>query len=89
MIETRQVTLGTATATAIATADDMPQHIYIHNQASNSSSDIFIGGQGVTITTGLEIPHDAQFQMVLAAGDTLYAIASHDSPVIDIMQIKM
>ena len=89
MIETRQVTLGTATPTAIATADDMPQHVYIHNAASNSSSDVFIGGEGVTIMTGLEIPHDAQFEMILTPGDTLYAIASQGSPDIDIMQIKM
>ncbi len=88
MIETRQVTLGTATPIAIATADDMPQHVYIHNAASNSSSDVFIGNQNVTTATGLEIPHDAQFEMILAPGDTLYAIASQGTPDIDVMQIK-
>lgn len=89
MIETRQVTLNTTTAVQIATPDDSPQHVYIHNQASNNASDVFVGGSAVTITTGLEIPHDSQLAIVLGAGDALFAISSFDAPVVDVLQVKL
>lgn len=63
--------IGTA-ASVICPADSNPQNFHVHN---NSSHSVYVGGSGVTTTTGLVVLKQQTEEFYIVPGDTLYAIS--------------
>lgn len=78
-----QVTVGT-TATPIDGADRNPMRIVIHN--NDNTKNLYVGGQDVTITTGLEVDKHGQLELILNPNETIYAVT--DSGTVQMSYLK-
>ncbi|MFZ9703446.1 MAG: hypothetical protein ACO3B7_04545 [Candidatus Limnocylindrus sp.] len=87
MIQTAHFAIGT-TSVQIATPDDNPQIVIIHDHDHTSSDDVFIGGPDVTIANGLHLPKTETITVHLDAGDSLYAVADGGSIEVHVLQTK-
>ena len=65
--------IGTAVVNVVG-EDENPQHVYLHN--SEGTNSIWVGGENVTTTNGYEIEKKLTFEITIAPGDKLYAVAS-------------
>ena len=73
-----QVSVGTA-ATVIPFTSHMPWFIDVHND--DNADNLWVGGPGVTSTTGLQVNKLEHFSFNLSALDRVYAVstkAGHD-----------
>jgi hypothetical protein len=74
MLETKQVTVGTA-AVEIFGKQDNPVQLILHNGEKSSNNFIwFGGGSAVTTSTGAHLDNAATYQIVLKPGNELWAI---------------
>ena len=74
MLETKQVTVGTA-AVEIFGKQDNPVQLILHNgEKSNNNFIWFGGGSAVTTSTGAHLDNAATYQLVLNPGNELWAI---------------
>jgi hypothetical protein len=74
MLETKQVTVGTA-AVQIMGMQDNPVQLILHNGEKSSNEYIwFGGGSAVTTSTGAHIDNAGTYQLVLKPGNELWAI---------------
>ena len=87
MIITSHHAVGTARV-QIATPDDNPQIVLVHDHDHTSSDDVFIGGPDVTISNGLHLPKTETITINLDANDSLYAVADGGSVEIHVFQTK-
>jgi hypothetical protein len=71
-ISSTQVTVGT-TATLLVTGDHDGCRVLIHKQQQHT---IYLGGAGVTTSTGFLFDHDGTIDMALRAGESLYAVCT-------------
>ena len=62
------------TATPIDGAHNQPMRITIHN--NDNSTNIYLGGEGVTITTGLLLLKEQSYQFVLNPLEQIYAVSN-------------
>ena len=74
MISNTQITLGTA-AVQIVTPSVMGQYVTLHNHTKSSNEYIFVGGTGVTSTTGVHIDPGDTLQLNLLPLESLYAVS--------------
>ena len=74
MLETKQVTVGTA-AVEIFGKQDNPVQLILHNGVKSSNEFIwFGGGSAVTTSTGAHLDNASTYQLVLNPGNELWAI---------------
>jgi hypothetical protein len=73
LITSGQVAVGTV-ATEIPETCTMPFRLKIHND--DNSDDLFLGGPGVTTSTGMRVNKLEQLQVRLAPLDKVYAVSS-------------
>ena len=74
MLETKQVTVGTA-AVEIFGKQDNPVQLILHNGEKSSNEFIwFGGGSAVTTSTGAHLDNASTYQLVLQPGNELWAI---------------
>ena len=74
MLETKQVTVGTA-AVEIFGKKDNPVQLILHNGVKSSNEFIwFGGGSAVTTSTGAHLDNASTYQIVLKPGNELWAI---------------
>jgi hypothetical protein len=71
-ISSTQVTVGTS-ATLLVTADNDGCRVLLHKQQQHT---IYLGGAGVTTSTGFLFDHDGTVDISLKAGDKLYGVAA-------------
>jgi hypothetical protein len=83
-ILTGQVT-ATTSAAAIGTSSPNPFTLILHNESA--TNDIFLGGSGVTSTTGFSLHSNSTISLPMTAGDQLYAITGTGSHLISWMKI--
>lgn len=83
-----QYTVAESTRVLIASADNMPQDVIIHEADHSSSTTTFIGDSAVTGTTGLHIHNGETLQLTLRPGDELYAYSTQGAPVVHVIQIQ-
>jgi len=83
-----QYTVAEGTRVRIASADNMPQDVIIHEGDHAASTNTFLGDSAVTATTGLHIHNGETLSMILRPGDELYAFSSQGDPVIHVIQIQ-
>ncbi len=82
-----RVTVGT-TATLLAQAGTDRDGINVIIQsAKGGSTEVFIGGAGVTTTSfGKVIDPDENFQIALASGEALYGIVSSGTQIVNVLK---
>lgn len=79
-------TLGTASATKIATASINPQHVTLHNMSKSGNEFIHIGGvSSITTTNSIHIDPGETLQLMLLPNEELYAIAATGTPPIGVL----
>jgi hypothetical protein len=79
MPQTSQITV-TTTATLLVTANRADQMVYLHSKHS-----VYIGGPGVTSSTGYLMDNGDKLSMMLSDNESLYAIAGAGSGVMQVM----
>ncbi|HEY7824109.1 MAG TPA: hypothetical protein VIG24_14810 [Acidimicrobiia bacterium] len=72
-ISSGQIAVGTV-ATEIPETCTMPFRLEIHND--DNTDDLYIGGSGVTTTTGMKVNKLEQLQVRLAPLDRVYCVSS-------------
>ena len=72
-ITSGQVAVGTV-ATEIPETCTMPFRLEIHND--DNTDDLYLGGPGVTTSTGMRVNKLEQLQVRLAPLDKVYAVSS-------------
>ena len=82
MLRSASYTVG-ITATHIITAGSSPLLLNIH---SDSNTDVFLGGEDVTLTTGYHMRKEDTLSMTLHSGGILYAISSVPTTLIVMSQ---
>jgi hypothetical protein len=71
-MKSTKVTVGT-TATLIIPSDNLNRWVYIHN---GGGAKIYLGGSGVTTTTGFHVANNESAEFFLPEKETLYAIVA-------------
>lgn len=80
MITSGQTTVGTATPVQIDGSSVNPSYLTIHN--NDNTKVLYLGGTGVSSTTGLKLLKEETLQFRLNPGEALYAISDSGSHVI-------
>lgn len=68
-------------------ADNMAQHVFVHEADHSESTEAIIGGPGVTASTGLHIHAADTLMFELNPEDQLWAISNQGAPVLHVLQI--
>jgi len=76
---TAQVTV-TTTPTLLVTANRADQMVYLHSKHA-----VFVGGPGVTSSTGYQMDNGDKLSMMLSDNESLYAISSSGSGTVQVM----
>jgi hypothetical protein len=85
MITTGQLTVGT-TSVAVDSSSVGVFSLTIHN--GSNTSNIFLGSETVTASTGLELHSHAYVTIQMLPGDTLYAVSSTGTHDISWMKVS-
>jgi hypothetical protein len=76
MLETKQVTIGTAAVQILGTQDN-PVQVILHNGEKSGNNYIwFGGGSAVTTSTGAHLDNADTYQLVIQPGNELWAITN-------------
>ena len=81
-------TVPEGTRVAIASADNMPQQVTIHEADHSESSTLLLGNDTVDNTNGLHLHSADTLQFVLRPGDVLYAYSAQGTPTVHVLQIQ-
>lgn len=74
-ISSVQYLVGT-TAVEICTPDRQGIKVWVHNDDRSAGHDVFVGGNGVTITTGMRLSAGETIMLALDPGDGLSAVSN-------------
>lgn len=80
-------TIGTV-AVQIVPADNMAQHVCIHNHEHASNSEIYIGNSQVTINNGIHAQPTLTSQLTIGPGDDLWAISDTEDVELHVLVVK-
>jgi len=85
MLETKQVTVGTAAVQIFGTTNN-PRHVLLHNAEKSSNNFIwFGGGSAVTTSTGAHLDNASTYQLILWGGSELWAITDSGTKNLHVM----
>jgi hypothetical protein len=75
MITSAQYTLTLGTPTLVVPPHPQWQRVTLHNATKSSNEYIFIGPQGVSVTTGLHLDPAQTVQLKLSANEEIWAVS--------------
>jgi hypothetical protein len=85
MLETKQVTIGTAAVQILGTQDN-PVQVILHNAQKSSNEFIWFGGSSaVTTSTGAHLDNSDTYQLVLKPGNELWAITNSGTKALHVI----
>jgi hypothetical protein len=85
MLETKQVTVGTAAIQILGTQDN-PVQVILHNANKSSNEFIWFGGSSaVTTSTGAHLDNSETYQLVLKPGNELWAITNSGTKALHVL----
>ena len=85
MLETKQVSVGTASVQILGTQDN-PVQVILHNGEKSSNNYIwFGGGSAVTTSTGAHLDHADTYQLVIKPGNELWAITDAGTKTLHVL----
>ena len=87
-IITNVFSVGTAVV-QVASPDDNPQIIMLHNHDHSSSDELFIGPITVTAANGFHVPKTETLTVHLGAGDSLFAVSDDGPIIVHVLQTKI
>ncbi len=85
-ISSGQQTIGT-TRQLVDGISTNPSRLHIHNM--DNTNNIYLGGQDVTTANGLQLVKLDSIELILNAGESLYAISSSGSHLISWLRQTM
>ena len=80
MITSGQATVGTAGPVQIDGSSVNPTYLTVHN--NDNTKVLYLGGTGVSTTTGLRLLKEETLQFTLNPGEALYAISGSGDHVV-------
>jgi len=83
-----QYTVAADTRVKIASADNMPQTVLVHDAENGESTEIFLGNATVDETSGLHIHSGDTMTFTLRPNDELYAYSNQGNPTLHVIQIQ-
>ena len=86
-LSSEHFTIG-LTRAQIASADNMPHKVVIHNNNNDSAHTLFLGDDTVTTSTGLHLDGKQTITLNVGPNDTLYAVSNHDGTVASVLDIR-
>jgi len=85
MLETKQVTVGTASVQILG-ENQGPVQVILHNGEKSSNEYIwFGGGSAVTTSTGAHIDNADTYQLVIQPGNELWAITDAGTKTLHVL----
>lgn len=85
MLNTKQVTVGTAPVLVLA-ASPSPLKVLLHNAEKSSNTFIWFGGSDtVTTSTGAHLDNASTYQLTLSPGSPLYAVSNSANRSLHVM----
>lgn len=85
MLETKQVTVGTASVQVLG-ENQAPVQVILHNGEKSSNEYIwFGGGAAVTTSTGAHIDNADTYQLVIQPGNELWAITDAGTKTLHVL----
>jgi hypothetical protein len=89
MLETKQVTVGTAAVQILGTQDN-PVQVILHNADKSSNEYIWFGGSSaVTTSTGAHLDNAGTYQLVLKPGNELWAITDSGTKPLHVLSQEL
>jgi hypothetical protein len=89
MLETKQVTIGTAAVQILGTQDN-PVQVILHNAEKSSNEFIWFGGSSaVTTSTGAHLDNSDTYQLVLKPGNELWAITNSGTKALHVLSQEL
>jgi hypothetical protein len=85
-VQSAQITVGTAATLLSAAETDTPAGARLVVRNSSATTSVFLGGAGVTASTGLELPSATQLPWTLDLGEALYAAVVVGTVVVHVLQ---
>jgi hypothetical protein len=79
MATNKQVTV-TTTSQSIVSVDNVTQHVFLHAKHAT-----YIGDEGVTSSNGYLMDNDDKLDVILNAGEVLYAVAGTGSGTLHVL----
>jgi hypothetical protein len=85
MLNTKQVTVGTAAVNVLGTHSG-PIQVILHNAEKSSNEFIwFGGGSAVTTSTGAHLDDATTYQLVIQPGNELWAITNSGTKALHVL----
>jgi len=81
------VTQGTATTTA-SLAFHCRAEVCILSLHNHSGGAIYIGGEGVTTSTGYQVPNSSEFILTIYNEDKLFSVVNNGTATFDILHTQ-
>ena len=85
-VQAARVTVGTAATLLSAAEADTCAGSRLLVRNSSATTSVFLGGAGVTASTGLELPSASQVPWTLDLGEALYAAVVVGTVVVHVLQ---
>lgn len=88
-IENAVYTLGSATATLVASNDNQAQSVHLKNMTKSSNEYIWLGGtSSVGTASGLELEPQEHIEIMIRPGDELWAISTPAGLKLGVLAVK-
>ena len=85
MLETKQVSVGTAAVQILGTQDN-PVQVILHNAQKSSNEYIWFGGSSaVTTLTGAHLDDASTYQLIIKPGNELWAITDAGTKALHVL----
>ena len=81
-------TVPVDTRVLIASADNMPQDVIVHEADRSESTVLVIGNETVTGANGLHLHSAETIHLTLRPNDKLYAYSTQGAPTVHVLQIQ-
>ena len=83
-----QYAVAQDTRVLIASADNMPQSVTVHEGGHSESTAVYLGNSTVTQSNGLHMHSGATITLTLGPNDELYAYSDQGNPTLHVIQIQ-
>lgn len=82
------VTLSNTTPAIIASPDNMPHTVTVHNMTKSSNEYVHIGPSDMTLANSIHIDPGQTIEITLRPKDSLYAMSEPDGLVVGVLDVQ-
>lgn len=82
------VSVGTAAVQVAFPSAGPNKYVYIQNADYDGATEIYVGDENVTTSTGIRVWRDQQMVFEINGDDSMYAIASADGSSVRVIEVR-